>query len=177
MKSALSYVEETLINAEIVKLLPKCLAPLFGRVLSRCLSSHKTFFKSLVPATEQRIEEQRLKRLGHPVPERVSTLATMDEYELTSYRRTASNGFLTQRPSKIPGQQSASSTSSWLSGSVQYTSSPPRSSTYSTTYVYIQSTLTPSATNLRLPIMISKEQAKAFHYSIVSSRSPRASHL
>lgn len=71
MKSALGYVEETLLNAELVKLLPKCMAPSVGGILSRCLSSHKTFFKSLIPATEQRIEEQRLRRLGHSVPQRV----------------------------------------------------------------------------------------------------------
>jgi hypothetical protein len=74
MKSALSYVEETLLNAEIVKLLPKFIAPTVGSLLSRCLGSHKTFFKSLIPATEIRMEEQRLKKLGHFVPERVSLL-------------------------------------------------------------------------------------------------------
>ncbi|KAF2116757.1 cytochrome P450 [Lophiotrema nucula] len=72
MHSALSYVEETLFNAEIVKLLPKGLAPLVGRLLSRCLGAHKTFFKSLIPATEQRIQEQNLRNLGHPGPKRVS---------------------------------------------------------------------------------------------------------
>jgi hypothetical protein len=72
MKSALGYVEETLIIAEIVKLLPTCIAPSCGKLLSRFLNSHKTFFNSLIPATEQRIEEQRLKKLGHLVPERVS---------------------------------------------------------------------------------------------------------
>ncbi|OAL01486.1 cytochrome P450 [Phaeosphaeriaceae sp. SRC1lsM3a] len=74
MTSALGYVEETLLNAEIVKLLPKCIAPRVGGILSRCLSSHKTFFKSLIPATEQRIEEQRLRRLGHAVPERADCI-------------------------------------------------------------------------------------------------------
>jgi hypothetical protein len=79
MKSALSYVEETLMNAEIVKLLPKFIAPGVGGLLSRCLSSHKTFFNSLIPATEQRIEEQRLKKLGHPVRQRVSILMYVPE--------------------------------------------------------------------------------------------------
>lgn len=71
MVSALAYVEQTLLNAEIVKLVPKFLAPAVGGILSRCLSSHKTFFKSLIPATEQRIQERNLKNLGHSVPERV----------------------------------------------------------------------------------------------------------
>lgn len=72
MASALGYVEETLLNAEVVKLLPKPLAPFVGRVLSRCLSSHKTFFRSLIPATEQRLEEKRLNSSGHAIPKRVS---------------------------------------------------------------------------------------------------------
>lgn len=74
MRSALSYVEETLLNAEIVKLLPKCIAPSVGGLLSSCLESYKTSFKSLIHATEQRIEEQRLKKLGHPVPERADCI-------------------------------------------------------------------------------------------------------
>ena len=72
MSSALAYVEETLLNAEIVKLLPKFLAPPVGGLLSRCLSSHKKFFKSLIPATEQRIQELDRKHLGHSGPQRVS---------------------------------------------------------------------------------------------------------
>lgn len=71
MTSALGFVEETLINAEIVKLLPKFLAPYVGGTLSRCLSSHKTFFTSLIPATEERVREHELKKLGHEFPQRV----------------------------------------------------------------------------------------------------------
>lgn len=58
MHSALGYVEETLLNAEIVKLLPGWLARSVGTLLSYVLNSHKTFFKSLVPVTEQRIEKK-----------------------------------------------------------------------------------------------------------------------
>ena len=65
-------MEETLFNAEIVKLLPAFLAPLAGRFLSWCLGSHKAFFRALIPATEQRIQEHHLRNLGHPVPKRVS---------------------------------------------------------------------------------------------------------
>ncbi|EQL03607.1 cytochrome P450 [Ophiocordyceps sinensis CO18] len=74
MASALGYVEETLLNAEVVKLLPKPLAPFVGRVLSRCLSSHKTFFRSLIPATEQRLEEKRLNSSGHTIPKRADCI-------------------------------------------------------------------------------------------------------
>lgn len=75
MKAALGYVEETLLNAEIVKLMPKCLAPVVGGMLSRCLNSHKTFFRRLIPATEERLAEKDLKNFGHKVPERVCIMA------------------------------------------------------------------------------------------------------
>lgn len=72
MVSALGYVEETLLNAEVVKLLPGFLAPVVGGVLSSCLNSHKTFFNSLIPATEQRLRENEMKSNGHEIPQRVS---------------------------------------------------------------------------------------------------------
>ncbi|CAH0024714.1 unnamed protein product [Clonostachys rhizophaga] len=70
MNSALGYVEKTLLNTEIVKLLPKFLAPAVGGALSYCLNSHKTFFKSLMPATEQRIAEKDQRNLGQSAPQR-----------------------------------------------------------------------------------------------------------
>ncbi|KAH7311269.1 cytochrome P450 [Stachybotrys elegans] len=63
MTSALGFVEETLVNAEIVKLLPSPLARLVGSLLSRCLSSHKTFFARLLPAAEQRLLENDMKQI------------------------------------------------------------------------------------------------------------------
>ncbi|KAI1752381.1 cytochrome P450 [Xylaria castorea] len=74
MASALGYVEETLFNAEIVKLLPSFLAPIVGGVLSRCLNSHKTFFRSLIPATEQRLREKDMKINGHQIPQRTDCI-------------------------------------------------------------------------------------------------------
>ncbi|KAM7192968.1 cytochrome P450 [Naviculisporaceae sp. PSN 640] len=74
MTSALSYVEETLLTAKIVKLLPRFLAPAVGGFLGWALRSHKTFFQSLIPATEQRIEETERKRLGHTVPRRADCI-------------------------------------------------------------------------------------------------------
>ena len=119
MGSALRYVEETLLNAEIVKLLPRCFAPVVGGVLSRCLSSHKTFFKSLIPATEQRIREHELRKKGHEVPKRVSTLQQRIYHNsrvlantfCDDYRLIVSNGSSKQHPSKTLGRRSASSMS------------------------------------------------------------------
>ncbi|MCJ1356768.1 MAG: hypothetical protein MMC33_006764 [Icmadophila ericetorum] len=66
--SALAYVEETLLNAEVVKLMPKFLAPLVGGVLSRRLNAHKSFFQSLTPVAEERCRERDREMLGHAVP-------------------------------------------------------------------------------------------------------------
>ncbi|KAI1158001.1 cytochrome P450 [Nemania serpens] len=74
MVSALGYVEETLLNAEVVKLLPGFLAPVVGGVLSSCLNSHKTFFNSLIPATEQRLRENEMKSNGHEIPQRTDCI-------------------------------------------------------------------------------------------------------
>ncbi|KAF2966132.1 hypothetical protein GQX73_g7453 [Xylaria multiplex] len=74
MASARRYVEETLLNAELVKLLPKFLAPIIGGALSRCLNSHKIFFNSLIPATEQRILEKDMKSNGYQIPQRADCI-------------------------------------------------------------------------------------------------------
>lgn len=121
MKSALGYVEETLLNAEFVKLIPKWLAPIAGGILSSCLSSHKTFFRSLIPATEQRIQEKNLKNLGHKIPERVRSspyhrglFSRCTTLELTSnlyVRRIVFNGLSIRRRNRPHDLQKESSTS------------------------------------------------------------------
>ncbi|RYP47466.1 hypothetical protein DL769_011311 [Monosporascus sp. CRB-8-3] len=68
MLSALAYIEETLICAEIVRLAPKPLAPIIGGIIARRLKSHKTIFNSLLQIAVQRCLERDLKRLGHSVP-------------------------------------------------------------------------------------------------------------
>ncbi|KAI5868246.1 cytochrome P450 [Durotheca rogersii] len=72
--SALGYVEETLLNAEIVKLFPKPFAPFVGGLLGYFLNSHKTFFESLIPMTEQRVKERDDRNLGRTAPERADCI-------------------------------------------------------------------------------------------------------
>ncbi|TRX96846.1 hypothetical protein FHL15_002152 [Xylaria flabelliformis] len=62
--SALDYVEETLMCAEIVKLLPKKLAPL----IARRLTCQKAIYDALIPIATERCEERERAKLGHPVP-------------------------------------------------------------------------------------------------------------
>ncbi|KAI0546096.1 cytochrome P450 [Xylaria curta] len=66
--SALDYVEETLTCAEIVKLLPKKLAPILGRLIARRLTCQKAIYDALIPIATERCEERERAKLGHPVP-------------------------------------------------------------------------------------------------------------
>ena len=70
MRSALGYVEETQVSAELIKLSPKFLAPVVGAAIGRYFDSHKRFFQSLIPAAEQRVQERELRKLGRRVPKR-----------------------------------------------------------------------------------------------------------
>ncbi|KAI1375702.1 cytochrome P450 [Hypoxylon crocopeplum] len=68
MISALEYIEETLICAEVVRLLPKPLVPLVGAVIARRLTSHEKIYNTLLPIAEQRCLERDLAKLGQTVP-------------------------------------------------------------------------------------------------------------
>ncbi|KAI1400860.1 cytochrome P450 [Hypoxylon fuscum] len=69
MGSALAYVEETLICAEIIRLLPKFLTPIFGNMISWRMKSHEKVFNTLLAIAEERCHERDLKALGHKVPD------------------------------------------------------------------------------------------------------------
>ncbi|KAK4185240.1 Ent-kaurene oxidase [Podospora australis] len=68
MESALAYIEETLIGAEIVRLLPKFMSPFLGRLMAQRIKAQKVVYDTLVPITEQRCLERDQKNLGQKVP-------------------------------------------------------------------------------------------------------------
>ncbi|KAI0870674.1 cytochrome P450 [Hypoxylon argillaceum] len=68
MLAARNYVEETLICAELVKLMPKSLAPIFGNFIGRLLNSQQEIFNTLLPVAQQRCQERDLAMLGQQVP-------------------------------------------------------------------------------------------------------------
>jgi cytochrome P450 len=74
MACALPYVEQTLLTAEIVKLLPKLLRPVVGGMLGCHLNAHRKFFEYLIPAAQLRCQERDLKNLGHEVPKRADCI-------------------------------------------------------------------------------------------------------
>ncbi|KAI1334212.1 cytochrome P450 [Xylariaceae sp. FL0016] len=68
MVSALSYIEETLLCAETVKLAPKFAAPVIGRFAALFLTSHAQVFSTLMEVAEQRCRERDAKNLGLDTP-------------------------------------------------------------------------------------------------------------
>ncbi|XXH06065.1 U3 small nucleolar RNA-associated protein [Hypoxylon texense] len=68
MISALAYVEETLICAEIVRLLPNFIAPIVGGIMALRLKAHQVVFDTLLPVAQQRCQERDNKLLGQEVP-------------------------------------------------------------------------------------------------------------
>ncbi|KAI0396783.1 cytochrome P450 [Xylariaceae sp. FL0594] len=68
MNSALKYIEQTLLCAEIIRLVPTWMAPIVGRAIRGRLKAQGTMFNTLVPIAEQRILERGLKQIGREVP-------------------------------------------------------------------------------------------------------------
>jgi hypothetical protein len=91
MVSALQYIEETILCAEILKLMPRALTPYgipesirsgltdltdifksaIGAIIQRCLSSHKAIYEVLLPIADQRCLERDLGKVGGEVPKHV----------------------------------------------------------------------------------------------------------
>ncbi|KAI4951283.1 hypothetical protein J4E91_003992 [Alternaria rosae] len=69
MVSALAYIEETLICAEIVRLLPGFMTPIVGGIIARTLKSHAVIFNRLLPIAEERCIERDAAKLGQKVPQ------------------------------------------------------------------------------------------------------------
>ncbi|KAI1119833.1 cytochrome P450 [Nemania abortiva] len=68
LASALNYVEETLMCAEIIKLLPKRLARLVGPLIASRLTCQKVLYNTLVPIATERCKDRDRARLGQTVP-------------------------------------------------------------------------------------------------------------
>ncbi|KAI0183417.1 cytochrome P450 [Xylaria flabelliformis] len=68
LASALNYVEETLMCAEIVKLLPKGIAHILGPLIARHLTCQQVLYNALIPIATERCNERDRKHLGQTVP-------------------------------------------------------------------------------------------------------------
>jgi cytochrome P450 len=68
LKRAREYIEETLICAEIIRLVPRPFAPLIGAIVNRYFSSQDAIYDTLISVAEQRCREREDAFLGRPVP-------------------------------------------------------------------------------------------------------------
>ncbi|KAI1423599.1 cytochrome P450 [Xylaria sp. FL1777] len=69
MKTGMVFIEETLVIAEVVRLLPSRFSGHIGKFLARKLNSGKRVYDALEPVVTRRFEERESRRLGHDVPE------------------------------------------------------------------------------------------------------------
>ncbi|KAK4675358.1 hypothetical protein QC764_503660 [Podospora pseudoanserina] len=69
MKAAMTFIEQTLLIAEILRLLPQFLSEPIGKFLSNKLNSSSVIFDTLLPVAAERVDEYSRAKLGHKVPE------------------------------------------------------------------------------------------------------------
>ncbi|CAG9957158.1 unnamed protein product [Clonostachys rosea f. rosea IK726] len=69
MVSAWEFIEETVICAEIIRVLPKFIRPVIGSILGHRLAAQDVIYNTLLPIAEQRVVERDLKAIGQVVPE------------------------------------------------------------------------------------------------------------
>ncbi|EED23820.1 cytochrome P450, putative [Talaromyces stipitatus ATCC 10500] len=67
MKSAVDFIEKTLLVAEIMRLLPCFMAPKIGTFLANKFKAHLVINDNLVAVTEERLRERDMKRFGHEI--------------------------------------------------------------------------------------------------------------
>ncbi|KAK4033683.1 cytochrome P450 [Parachaetomium inaequale] len=68
MEAALTYTEELVVSAEIVRLVPKMFRPIIGGLISRRTKGHAVIWDSLLPIAQERCKERELASQGHAVP-------------------------------------------------------------------------------------------------------------
>ncbi|KAL6876964.1 cytochrome P450 [Trichoderma novae-zelandiae] len=69
MTAALSFIEQTLITAEVVRILPSAVAPFIGKFMANRLGSGRRLYDALIPVAEERLEERARKNRGQAVPD------------------------------------------------------------------------------------------------------------
>lgn len=162
MKSALDFIEHTLMTAELVRLLPQVLAQWdlrlsckpysksdmtsrpIGQLLASRLSSHQVIYEHLVPIAEQRLLEQSQANMGQSVPKHVSIFTDIPSWNSSLvnvlFSMIASNIYWRLRPRSSPGRPEESFMSLWPFGLVQYMLYPQLWLLLFTIYVYILNT-------------------------------------
>ncbi|KAM7208248.1 putative cytochrome P450 E-class, group IV [Naviculisporaceae sp. PSN 640] len=69
LKAAIDFIEQTLVIAEIIRLLPESLVEPVSTFLQKRLTASRIIFSTLEPIAAQRLEQRAQAVLGHRVPE------------------------------------------------------------------------------------------------------------
>ncbi|KAI0886348.1 cytochrome P450 [Annulohypoxylon maeteangense] len=69
MEAGMVFIEQTLLIAEVVRLLPHSISGYIGDFLAKRLNSGKIIYDSLEPVVSKRFEERELRKRGHNIPE------------------------------------------------------------------------------------------------------------
>ncbi|KAI1169518.1 cytochrome P450 [Nemania sp. FL0916] len=70
MTAGMVFIEQTLLIAEAVRLLPECISGSVGDFFARRLNSGTIIYNSLEPVVSQRFKERELRKKGHDIPEK-----------------------------------------------------------------------------------------------------------
>ena len=79
MKSAIKFVHDTVIIAEVIRLVPVWMAPLIGKILAATFSSHKILYSTLLQTTLARAEERSRKQGEDTAPKHKDCLLWLME--------------------------------------------------------------------------------------------------
>ncbi|XP_014561396.1 hypothetical protein COCVIDRAFT_33745 [Bipolaris victoriae FI3] len=74
MVHALAYIEETMICAEVLRLVPSFLKPIIGNIIARRLKSHTVIYNMMLPIVQERCLERDAAKLGQKAPEYVDCI-------------------------------------------------------------------------------------------------------
>ncbi|KAI9037576.1 putative cytochrome P450 [Aspergillus affinis] len=79
LKAAVVYVEETMVGAEVIRLMPRFLAPLVGRIISSRFRAQETVYNVLLRVVEERCRQRDMGKLGHEIENHADCIQWMLE--------------------------------------------------------------------------------------------------
>ncbi|KAK1757158.1 cytochrome P450 [Echria macrotheca] len=89
VEAALTYIEQLVICAEIIRLVPSWLAPIVGRLVGRRNAAQRVLYNTLMPIAQRRCEERELASQGQQVPKHNDCFQWIMESSTAKTPRTA----------------------------------------------------------------------------------------
>ncbi|KAI1126713.1 cytochrome P450 [Nemania abortiva] len=79
MRAASTFMDQTLVVAEIIRLVPRWAVPFIGKWTSTKFDSDMVMYSTLISIIERRLEERNSRRLGQRVPKHASLVSLLAE--------------------------------------------------------------------------------------------------